>query len=307
VANPSNFLRGSGIATQDVRDVGQEMYLQHVQTMSRQQHQQSNNNNNEQQSQSSSSSSSPTEINTDMPPDLLKFIQDVGPAKQTIDKDYTSSRLLENKEELENVMKSQSSSSTSRRRQRMQMPLMGDDETFTTEKNTNFARTTLNVDDDTASNDPSLFGLDHLGLYELLLTKDTTTTTTSIDDFYDNVTKDEEERRQGWSENDRHRHKERLRQALNVLDLPVLLLDNDHNILGLYPKDVPGPEVKSLTPIPDNKAMLVLRDLSGQQTKKSYSSSDDDDDDDGGTTAAATEKLLQRRRERKMKTTGAGL
>jgi hypothetical protein len=190
----------------------------------------------------------------------------------------------------------------------MQMPLMGDDETFTTEKNTNFARTTLNVDD-SSNDDPSLFGLDHLGLYELLVTKDRTTTTTtttiSIDDFYNDVTKDEEERRRGWSENDRRRHKERLRQAWNVLDLPVLRLDNDHNILGLYPKDVPGPEVKSLTPIPDNKAMLVLRDLSRQQTKKSYSS---DDDDDGGTTAAATEKLLQRRRERKMKKTGdAGL
>ena len=39
-ANPANFLRGSGIATQDVRDVGQEMYLQHVQNMSKQHHQQ---------------------------------------------------------------------------------------------------------------------------------------------------------------------------------------------------------------------------------------------------------------------------
>ena len=73
------------------------------------------------------------------------------------------------------------------------------------------------------------------------------------------------------------------------MTIPVLRLDNDNNILGLYPKDVPGPEVKSVSIIPDNKAMLVLKDLS--QTKIAS--------DDG---TAATEKLIQRRMERKMKT-----
>ena len=154
-----------------------------------------------------------------MPPDLLKFIQDVGPAKQTIDKEYTSSRLLENKEELDNVMKNKSS--TPRRRQRMQMPLMGEDDTFTTEKNTNFSRTTAKTSEEILK-DPTLFGLDHLGLYELLVTKDNEnnntddTIVTSVDDFYNKITKEEE--RKEWPDKDQQKHKERLQQALNVID-----------------------------------------------------------------------------------------
>ena len=53
-ANPGGFLRGDGVATQDIRDVGQEIFLK------------------------SQQKNAPQE----MPPDLLQFIQDVGPAKQ---------------------------------------------------------------------------------------------------------------------------------------------------------------------------------------------------------------------------------
>jgi hypothetical protein len=54
----------------------------------------------------------------------------------------------------------------------------------------------------------------------------------------------------------------------------------------LYPQDVPGPEMQTFSPIPENKAMLVLKDLM----------------DNGITHDAgrAADKLTESRRQRKM-------
>jgi hypothetical protein len=303
-ANPGSFLRGSGIATQDVRDVGQEMYLQHMHNISERQRQQQ-----EKYAGDSASTLSPRPPpgNADMPQDLLRFIQDVGPAKQTIDTEFTTKRLLqeENKSELEKL-----ESARKPRRARMRMPLMGDDSNFTTEKNTYFHGTDVLLDEDGHTNTTSAsvntdFGLHHIEFYDLLERKNAKNRIEIgqnvkdveydkiIDEFCTNRLNAERQQQQQkqqpiWTKEEMEQQRERLLQALRVLDLPVLRLDSDgHNLMGLYPKDVPGPEVRFLSPIPETKVMLVLKDLKENSGHNAQ--------------GIAAEKLMERRRDRKTK------
>ncbi len=222
--NPAAFLRGSGMAEDDIRDKAQEMYLRNLH-----------------QVDDEKMSKGPA----DMPQDLLKFIQDVGPAKQSLDKDFTSPRLLakENESELRKV-----ESDRKITRERIKMPLMGDDDTFTTTRNTNFSR--LSTQEDNAKD----FGLSNLQLYQLLLQKDN-----QVHSFYESVKAEEDGSM--WSEEEKGQHEQLLKDTMNAIQIPVLRKDTEGNIFGLYSKDVPGQEVMSIESISTSKVKLVLQDL----------------------------------------------
>jgi hypothetical protein len=283
--NPGSFLRGEGIASKDPRDMGQEMYLQYAQ---QQQVQQGNND-------ATATGGNVNTGNKEMPAELLKFIQDVGPTKQTIDREFTTPRLLqeENQGELNKV-----ESSRSTRRKRVRMPLMGDDHEFTTEKNTNYATSTSAL---SSSNDDD-FGLTNVELYDLLRQKDNNKgkeidSSKVVLNFYEKFVSDKETGHQNSMSSsssssskiqskDKEKQIKMLSDVMRALDIPTLRMDMDNNILGLYPQDVPGPEMQTFSPIPENKAMLVLKDLM----------------DNGITHDAgrAADKLTESRRQRKM-------
>ena len=290
--NPGSFLRGEGIASKDPRDMGQEMYLQYAQ---QQQVQQGN-------KDAAATGDNVNTGNKEMPAELLKFIQDVGPTKQTIDREFTTPRLLqeENQGELNKV-----ESSRSTRRKRVRMPLMGDDHEFTTEKNTNYATSTSVLP---SSNDDD-FGLTNVELYDLLRQKEDNNKGEEIDssnkvvlNFYEKFVSDIEIGHQNSMSSsspsspssssskikskDKEKQIKMLSDVMRVLDIPTLRMDMDNNILGLYPLDVPGPEMQTFSQIPENKAMLVLKDLM----------------DNGVTHDAgrAAGKLTESRRQRKM-------
>jgi hypothetical protein len=225
-ANPGSFLRGEGIAQEDIRDIGQELFLQHMHKVD-----------------DKAKERGPQE----MPPDLLKFIQDVGPAKQTVDKDFTTPRLLEkeNEEELKKV-----ESTRHMVRERKRMPLMGEDENFTTERNTNFS--------DRPEESSKDFGTSNLQLYDILARKSKEgDMDAAVNNFYNKIMPEQD----GWTDQERGEHRQMLKQALQAVDLPVLREDSEGNIIGLYPDHVPGPEVKSMQPIPTTKVKLVLEDI----------------------------------------------
>jgi hypothetical protein len=225
-ANPGSFLRGEGLATQDIRDVGQEMFLQE-----------------KHQVDDEAKAKGPPEMSQD----LLKFIQDVGPAKQEVDKDQTSPRLLEKENEKE-LQKLESSRQAVRERTRM--PLMGEDQTFTATRNTNFSSRPADT--------KKRFGVTNIQLYYLLSKSGTET---DIDAFVDEHHKKLIGEEEGWTEEEIEQQKTWIKQSLDCLEIPVLRKDPDGNILGLYPDSVPGAEVKWLRPIPPTKVKLVLDDV----------------------------------------------
>jgi hypothetical protein len=218
--NPGGFLRGGGSAADDIRDVGQEMYLK------------------------SQQKNAPQE----MPDDLLKFIQDVGPAKQSIDKERTSTRLLE-KENVKELEKGESERNSPRKR--TDMPLMGEDHDFSVPRSTNFTSGTDAIEKN--------FGISNLQFYDLLQQKSSEATgeDSVVDSFYEKlVSKDGK-----WGEEETKIHKKKLMEALSAVQIPVLRIDTDGNIFGLHPDRLLGSEVKALEPISPSKAKLVLEDV----------------------------------------------
>lgn len=253
-ANPGMFLRGEGIATQDIRDKGQELYLQNLHQLD---------------------DEAKTKGPADMPEDLLKFIQDVGPAKQAVDKDFTAPRLLE-EQNADELQKSESSRKVMR--ERIKMPLMGADENFTTTRNTNFSR---QAEEQVVKD----FGLTNLQLYHLILGSRTKENETEMENLYQEVLK-EEGTELLWTEEEMKKHRELLRHAQEAIEIPVLRRDQHGNFLGLHPENVPGPEVKSVEAVPETKIKLVLQDLA-------------DSKDDTAEPTSASARLEQRRKLRK--------
>jgi hypothetical protein len=225
-ANPGSFLRGEGLGQQDIRDIGQELFLQNLHKVD--------------------AKDGPPE----MPADLLKFIQDVGPVKQTVDNEFTASRLLEKENEGELIKPE----STRRQvRERTRMPLMGEDQDFTTTRNTNFSTS----HDDKKAED---FGTSNLELYDLLSRKSNSggNPDTVVVDFFKTITPGEDGL---LTDSEKKLYHQRIKETLEAIELPVLVTDSDGNFLGLYPDDVPGPEVKSVRAIPKTKLKLVLEDI----------------------------------------------
>ncbi|KAL3945142.1 MAG: hypothetical protein SGBAC_000745 [Bacillariaceae sp.] len=217
--NPGGFMRGDGLASQDIRDVGQEIYLKDKQKGAPQ----------------------------EMPDDLLKFITDVGPAKQTVDKDRTSTRLLEedNAGELEKTEMERTVP-----RQRIDMPLMGEDHNFSVSRNTNFT----NSYEDTKPE----FGMSNLQFYAMVREHEKDGNSAVVETFYEKIA---ESKGGAWGETEQEEHKKMMTDALKYVNIPVLRVDAHGNILGLHPDRVPGPEVTSLQPISPSSARLVVEDI----------------------------------------------
>lgn len=224
--NPAMFLRGTGIAKEDIRDVGQELYLQTRHKL-----------NNEQRAKGPA----------DMPQDLLKFIQDVGPTRKSVDKEFTTPRLLEaaNIKELQKVESVRKTT-----RERLRMPLIEGDDSFTTTRNTNFSKHSGQETKD--------FGLTTLQLYKLLTNREKIEKG-GIDEFYESVMPGGESAL--WSEEEKAAHKKLLKDAMKCIEVPVLRTDSEGTFFGLYGKDVPGEEVLAIQPIPESKVKLVLKHL----------------------------------------------
>lgn len=237
------------MAQQDIRDKGQELYLQTKHKL-----------NNEQKAQGPA----------DMPEELLRFLQDVGPTKKSVDKEFTTPRLLEdsNGDELIKV-----ESVRKVTRERLQMPLMEGDSQFTTTRNTNFSR-----QQSTNKDEEKDFGLTNIQLYRLLSNREQIEKD-GIDTFYESILSKEVVPL--LSTEEKAAHKRLMMDALKCIEVPVLRTDSEGTFFGLYDKDVPGVEVKAVQPIPETKVKLVLKHLS-------------EVDEQSGDVAAAK---LERRRE----------
>jgi hypothetical protein len=222
-ANPGHFLRGEG--PQFKKDAQQELFLQRMHKVDK------------------------DDVNKtrEMPADLLKFIEDVGPLKRSIDEELTSPRLLE-EEGREELNKLESTRKT--KRERMKMPLMGSDADWTITRNTNFLHRPESQTKD--------FGTTNIQLYNLLRQKSAHKDMDSIvDSFYKEHMPVGEE----WTDQERQDHRRKLKDALIFLELPVLLKDSESNLIGVYPCRVPGQEVKAVQTISDSKVKLVLKDV----------------------------------------------
>jgi hypothetical protein len=294
-SNPGNFLRGEGLV-QDERDLAQEQYWKERHNLEEDDTKPATptTTTNNKQQQSDAKQLLQNRIH-ELPPDLIQFLKDAGPLRQTLDEEQTSPRVLKDAKE-----KEQRRMRRPLQRERKTMPLMGDDETFTAVRNTNFAR----ASSATKQQQRPPFGITGVQLYDLLSmqkqqqqdqkksSKDigingdaavveafyqkhfargsgsdnaatnntiehTTSTTTSEPVVQDDLL--------SWSALEIQSHQQLLRHAMTTIDLPILVQDAEGNYLGIAPHQRPGPEVTNIRYVPPHKVQLVLADWVQQQ------------------------------------------
>ena len=228
----------------------------------------------------------------ELPSDLIQFLEHVGPLKQTFDKEKSTPRAVELQEEIEKSSKEEGGSTRSqqheqraaRRRERMSMPLMGDDDEYTAVRNTNFARQTPERDGKPAFGTTGLQFYDLLSMYqskqkEIGSDAAKCEIDSIVEAFYKKhtasaMTKSQDENEQGahqedlpWTQEEQERHKDILKQTLQLIELPVLMKDSEGNFLGIPFDDVPPPEIKAVQPVPSFKMKLVMEDWIEQQQR----------------------------------------
>jgi hypothetical protein len=155
---------------------------------------------------------------SEMPPDLLQFLKDMPPLERTVDVELTSKRLLKDDAVVAPVEK------RDRQRKIQEMPLMGEEMDFTAKRTTNFGTAVEEVDVED-------FGCRDWQLYTMIREKEGSK---DVDAFWNDIHK-----AQNVSDEIRLQQMELLQNAINFIELPIIMKDNsDNTFLGIWPHDL---------------------------------------------------------------------
>lgn len=181
----------------------------------------------------------------EMDPELVKFLQDMGPLERKIDEKYTSKRLLKEGGLIDQV------EPRDKHRTIRDMPLMGEEMDYTTKRTTNFGTAVeVEADDD--------FGCRDWQLYEMLKKRDTMDASAFWTDIH---------KASNVSDELRLQQTQQLQSALHFIDSPVVIRDKkDKSFLGIWPRDLDeirsDEEVKHLYEvIGDDRIKLCIDDF----------------------------------------------
>ena len=153
----------------------------------------------------------------EMDPELVKFLQDMGPLERKVDEQFTSKRLLKEGELIDRVER------RDKHRTIRDMPLMGEAMDHTTKRTTNFG-TAVKIEDDDD------FGCRDWQLYEMLKRRDTMDAST----FWTNIHK-----APNVSDELRLQQIQQLQNTLYFIDLPIVMRDKkDKTYLGIWPQSL---------------------------------------------------------------------
>lgn len=189
----------------------------------------------------------------ELPDDLLQFLKDVGPLKKSNETKKTRPpRPLS------------TGSAESRDHQTTMMPLAEQIPGFTTARTTSFSHRPDIVD-------AKDFGVDELGLYHLLVATRGCTGAAldaAVDAYYQSLTA-ARAAAAAWTEEERHQHRQRLREAATSIQLPILWVDpEDDTYVGAAEDKTPDLKMLKLQELPPTSVKLVLQDLSEMEQSK---------------------------------------
>ena len=198
----------------------------------------------------------------EMPDDLVKFLKDAGPLvkkeKRTplqakfkpTSKD--NSRAPHQPNSIPIDEETGKAVETSPRR-REAMPLAKDVEGFTTTRTTSFS---YKQDQE----DVRDFGVgDVLDIYDLVARKHTLPSiNAAVESFYKDRVKDRDIE---WTDEETQQHHELLRQALESIEIPVVMKDTDDSYIGAWPERVEELKQLKIVEMPKTKVKLVMEDL----------------------------------------------
>ena len=154
---------------------------------------------------------------SEMPPDLIKFLTDSGPLEREVNKEFTSTRLLQKDGIVDQIER------VDKKRRIRDMPLKGEEMDHTTRRTTNFGTSVQDVD-------VQDFGCRDWELYELLQRKDSS----DIAAFWNDVHK-----AKNVADELRLQQTELLQNAINFIEFPVIMKDKaEKTYVGIWPHDL---------------------------------------------------------------------
>jgi len=183
----------------------------------------------------------------EMPPDLIKFLNDAGPLQRTLDKDRTSSKVYDSLLSNENERQEQAKQANTRVRKKM--PIIsavtdttnGDDGTMV-ERSTNFSTTdrTSRILDETTR-----FGVTREDLYSIneklkgVTNVDSKEWKKMIQDEYKSITaKDDDSSSTESKSDDQLKDLMPFENCMRYIGVPVIMKDNEGDIIGVWPSTV---------------------------------------------------------------------
>jgi len=193
---------------------------------------------------------------TEMPPELIKFLQDVGPLERTVNPEMTSKRVREHEEELNELMQK----SQAAQRKQTSMPLVqgitGDD-SFTSTKTTSFSTDTPLAEDEDD------LGMTDLEIYKLLKRQQTSKDDVEklVNDIYQEQIRERSDTSTLVDDDERRAHLELTRSTLQHIDIPLIYKDTDDSYVGAWPDQVLDMERQKLRPMDETQVKLVVADL----------------------------------------------
>jgi len=183
-----------------------------------------------------------TNQNSEMPPELVKFLRDAGPLKPKAERGVTT-------ESTPKPMPRHLDRSTDHRLESMR--LAENVPGFNTNRTTSFSH----KHDASEENE---FRLDVIDMYQLLAER-------KVDDFY-NQQLDSYPEKPSASEQENHRRL--LKQSLDFIELPVILRDTDNTYVGASSDRVEDLKMMKLSETFPTQVKLVLRDLHEERLKQ---------------------------------------
>lgn len=175
----------------------------------------------------------------DMPDDLLKFLNDVGPLERKVDKDFTSPRLRQSLHQQEELERREQEDDA--RRSVREMPIMGEEMDHVTRRTTNFATAAAK---DVEEGD---FGLTEVQMFEMLALEKSNIQMWAEGGGIDDAEKEAQVRL--------------IESTRKYLDLPVIMKDKDKEFMGMYEDQVKSSDLFRLTLQPATGVKLVLSQL----------------------------------------------
>mmetsp|Transcript_27771 Transcript_27771/g.59002 ORF Transcript_27771/g.59002 Transcript_27771/m.59002 type:complete len:280 (+) Transcript_27771:112-951(+) len=178
----------------------------------------------------------------EMPPELVKFLNDAGPLKRTVDKDRTSTRVWDSLAENERAgLEEQAKQANRRVRRRMPIvtsrhvekdggeDIRADDDGTMTERTTNFSTT------DRSNSAPAGLGVSREDLFRILgrvgeSRADSPEWKRLVEDEYRRITKHESETKNF----DQLKDVALFENSLRYIGVPVLMKDQEGDIIGIW-------------------------------------------------------------------------
>mmetsp|Transcript_30170 Transcript_30170/g.72919 ORF Transcript_30170/g.72919 Transcript_30170/m.72919 type:complete len:299 (+) Transcript_30170:71-967(+) len=207
------------------------------------------------------------EVMQEMPPDLIKFLNDAGPLQRTVDKELTSAKVYDSLVTDEKAREEQALEANSRVRRKM--PIMsssGDGSGKGEHHDGSMTERTTNFSTRDRSGTPAGLGLKREDLFRLSgkvegLKVGTEDWTKMIDNEYKRITRKKSIKTTNF---DQLKNMALFENSVSYIGVPIIMKDSEGDIIGVWPSKVNDMQhARGLKVLPESSVNFAMRNEGG--------------------------------------------